>query len=119
VDEVIYEFRVDGRLPEHSRDAFCGMHVEEIPPGLVLRGPVMDDSHLLGIISSFRQPGLAIVSVHPLPAGEARAAARGTRRSAASCDEGATPGEGSTARRQGRRPARRAGDRPDRPDRPD
>jgi hypothetical protein len=90
------------------------MRLEEIPPGLVLRGPVIDESHLMGIISAFRQLGLAIVSVQPAPAGEARPAARGTRRSAVSRDEGTTPGGGPVVRHQARRPGRRATDRPDR-----
>ena len=52
---MIYEIRVDGRLPEHSREGFCGLQVEEVPMGLILRGMVIDESHLLGIISEFRR----------------------------------------------------------------
>jgi hypothetical protein len=37
---TIYEFRVEGPLPGHCREAFCGMHLEEVPAGLVLRGAV-------------------------------------------------------------------------------
>ncbi|OLT21150.1 hypothetical protein BJF78_08515 [Pseudonocardia sp. CNS-139] len=62
----VYEFRVDGRLPAHARDAFCDMDVEEVPPGLLLRGAVVDEAHLHGIISTFRVLGLSIVSVHPV-----------------------------------------------------
>ena len=62
---MIYEFRVDGRLPEHGREAFCGLHLEEVPAGLVLRGPVIDESHLLGIISELGMLGLSLVSVRP------------------------------------------------------
>ena len=65
----IYEFRVHGRLPEQSRDAFCGMDIEEVPASTVLRGPVIDESHLLGILSELRRHGLGLVSAHPLPPG--------------------------------------------------
>jgi hypothetical protein len=61
-----YEFRVDGRLPEDSADAFWGMFVEEVPAGFVLRGAVIDEAHLLGIIEQIRLLGLSIVSVHPV-----------------------------------------------------
>jgi hypothetical protein len=68
----MYEFRVDGRLPEHSREAFCGMLVEEIPPGAVLRDAVIDEPHLLGIIDQLRVLGVSLVSADvPGPCGEA------------------------------------------------
>jgi hypothetical protein len=91
----MYEFRVDGCLPEHLREAFCGMHVEEIPPGVVLRGAVIDEPHLLGIIDQLRVLGLSLVSVRPMtspgraakptgmpppPAGTGAAARRSVRR---------------------------------------
>jgi hypothetical protein len=95
---TMYEFRVDGRLPEHSREAFCGLLVEEIPPGVVLRGAVIDEPHLLGIIDQLRILGLSLVSVRPLtrpghaakrtagtpppPVGTRRAARRLARRTA-------------------------------------
>lgn len=62
----MYEFRVDGEPPESSRDAFCGMLVEEVPPGLVLRVAVIDEPHLLGIIHQLRVLGLRLVSVRPV-----------------------------------------------------
>ena len=62
----MYEFRVDGRLPENCHDAFCGMLVEEVPPGLVLRGAVIDEPHLLGIIDQLRVLGLSFVSARPV-----------------------------------------------------
>jgi len=66
MSSTMYEFRVDGRLPANSREAFCGMLVEEVPPGLVLRGAVIDEPHLLGIISQLRVLGLSLVSVRPV-----------------------------------------------------
>ena len=63
---TMYEFRVDGRLPENCDDAFCGMAVEEVPAGLVLRGAMIDEPHLLGIINQLRVLGLSLVSVRPV-----------------------------------------------------
>jgi hypothetical protein len=68
-----YEFQVDGRIPEHARDAFTGMRMREIPAGLVLRGAVLDESHLLGILSQLRLLGLRIVFAHPAGSGISRA----------------------------------------------
>jgi hypothetical protein len=62
---TIYEFRVEGRLPGHCREAFCGMHLEEVPAGLVLRGAVIDESHLLGIVSELRMLGVGLVFMGP------------------------------------------------------
>ncbi|MHC1560855.1 hypothetical protein ACR9E3_17995 [Actinomycetospora sp. C-140] len=79
-----YEFRVDGWLPAHARDAFCDMDVdmdvdvdvdmdvddraEEMRPGVVLRGAVMDDAHLHGILEQLRLFGLRVVTARPVPA---------------------------------------------------
>lgn len=100
MDPTVYEFRVDGRLPEHSREAFCSMLVEEVPAGLVLRGEVIDEPHLLGIIDQLRVLGLSLVSVRPVTAPR-RAAKRRTRSS--------LPAAGSG--RPARRLARWAGNR--------
>lgn len=62
----MYEFRVDGHLPEQEREAFADLSVEEVPAGLVLRGEVIDESHLHGIIARFRMHGLIIVSARPV-----------------------------------------------------
>ena len=75
-----YEFRADGCLPEHSREAFCGLHLEEVKEGFVLRGAVIDESHLLGIVSELRVLGLRLVSVRP-SGQEAHAAPRSAGRS--------------------------------------
>ncbi|HLU58094.1 MAG TPA: hypothetical protein VKZ81_21750 [Pseudonocardia sp.] len=62
----MYEFRVDGCLPEQERDAFADLSVEEVPAGLVLRGEVIDESHLHGIIARFRFLGLTVVWAEPI-----------------------------------------------------
>ena len=61
-----YEFRVDGQLSRQELEAFGDMRVEEVPPGLILRGEVIDESHLHSIIRLFRTVGLRIVSAEPV-----------------------------------------------------
>ena len=62
----MYEFRVDGRLPAQELEMFGDMRVEEVPPGLILRGEVIDECHLYAIIVRFRALGLRIVSAQPV-----------------------------------------------------
>lgn len=64
-----YEFRVDGRLSDEAREAFCDMRIEEIATGALLYGGVTDESHLLGIIAQFRSLGLIVVSAHRVTLG--------------------------------------------------
>lgn len=59
-----YEFRVDGRLTDQAREAFCDMRIEEAPTGAILYGDVIDESHLLGILAQCRLLGLVLVSAH-------------------------------------------------------
>ena len=62
----IYDFRVDGQVPEPELDVLGTMRVERVPPGLILRGVVVDESHLHAIITQFRSLGLRIVSAQPV-----------------------------------------------------
>ena len=57
-----YEFRVDGRLTDQAREAFCDMRIEEAPSGATLYGDVIDESHLLGIMAQCRTLGLVVLS---------------------------------------------------------
>jgi hypothetical protein len=100
MSSTMYEFRVDGRLSENGGEAFCGMLVEVVPPGLVLRGAMIDEPHLLGIIAQLRVLGLSLVSVRPV-ARPVHAARRPTGPAVA------PPG----TRRAARRLVRRAGKR--------
>jgi len=59
---TMYEFRVDGRLTDQAREAFCDMRIEEAPAGAILYGEVIDESHLLGILAQCRTLGLVVVS---------------------------------------------------------
>jgi len=63
----LYEFRVDGRLTDQAREAFCDMRIEELPAGGTLSGEVIDESHLLGIIAQCRTLGLVVVSAQRIP----------------------------------------------------
>jgi hypothetical protein len=64
----VYEFRVDGRLTDQAREAFCDMRIEEVPSGAILYGDVIDESHLLGIMAQCRTLGLVVVSAHRVSA---------------------------------------------------
>jgi len=64
---MTYEFRVDGRLTDQVREAFCDMRIEEMPSGARLCGDVIDESHLLGIVAQCRTLGLVVVSAHRVP----------------------------------------------------
>jgi hypothetical protein len=63
-----YEFRVDGRLTDQAREAFCDMRIQEFPSGAALYGDVIDESHLLGIMAQCRALGLVVVSAHRVSA---------------------------------------------------
>lgn len=62
----IYEFQVDGRFPVEAREAFCDMVIDDVGPGTTLRGCVIDDSHLHGIVEQLRALGLTVVSARPV-----------------------------------------------------
>ena len=63
---TVYEFQVDGRLPEHARDYLGDMRIEELPAGLLLRVTVLDESHLHGIVAQLQALGLTVVSAQPV-----------------------------------------------------
>jgi hypothetical protein len=60
----LYEFRVDGRLTDQAREAFCDMRIEEFPAGAKLYGEVIDEAHLMGIMAQCRTLGLVVVSAN-------------------------------------------------------
>lgn len=67
MDARTYEFRVEGSLTEQDdADAFAELQVEQVPAGLVLRGTVVDESHLHAILARFRTLGLRLVSAQPV-----------------------------------------------------
>jgi hypothetical protein len=62
-----YEFRVEGRLTDQAREAFCDMDIEEVSVGTALVGNVIDEAHLLGIMAQCRTLGLIVISAHRIP----------------------------------------------------
>ena len=60
----LYEIRLDGRLTDQAREAFCDMRIEEGVAGARLYGEVIDEAHLLGIMAQCRTLGLVIVSAN-------------------------------------------------------
>jgi hypothetical protein len=60
-----YAIRVEGRLSDDGREAFCELQVVDLPPETLLYGEVIDESHLHGIIAQLRALGVTVVSVHP------------------------------------------------------
>ena len=78
-----YEFRVDGSLPAGAREAFCDMDVRETRPGAVLRGAVIDDARLHGILEQLRLLGLVAVTAgaeRAVPVGAGAIGSEVTRR---------------------------------------
>jgi hypothetical protein len=61
-----YEFRVEPAVPPAARDAFCDMVREDTATGTVLRGEIVDDAHLHGVLEHLRALGLTVVSAQPL-----------------------------------------------------
>jgi hypothetical protein len=61
-----YRIRVDGRVTEQAREAFCDMSIDVIPAGATLSGQVIDEAHLLGIMAQCRTLGLRVVSAQPV-----------------------------------------------------
>ena len=62
-----YEFRVAGLLSERARGAFPEMNVLDAPPETIIRGEVLDESHLHGVLAMIRNLGLHVVSVQEVP----------------------------------------------------
>jgi hypothetical protein len=59
-----YEFRVDGLLSERVRVAFPDMTIYDVPPETIIKGTVVDDSHLHGVLALIQSLGLRLVSVN-------------------------------------------------------
>jgi hypothetical protein len=68
-----YEIRLRGRLDERWSAWFEGMTMALEPGGVtVLRGPVVDQAALHGLLARLRDLGLPLISVVPCPAEERR-----------------------------------------------
>jgi hypothetical protein len=69
-----YEIRLEGRLDARWSTWFDGMTLTTDPdgPGTVLRGPVVDQAALHGLLARLRDVGLPLVSVERVPPGPAQ-----------------------------------------------
>ena len=68
---IDYEIKVAGLVPEFALIEIESMHVVPRPPGspaeTVLRGPVVDQSALHGLLQKVRDVGVPLISVTRLP----------------------------------------------------
>ena len=63
-----YEIRVQGRLPERWSAWFDGLDIEALADGsTILRGPIIDQSALHGVLAKVRDIGLPLLSLTQLP----------------------------------------------------
>jgi hypothetical protein len=62
-----YEFRVAGKLSDRARTAFDDMEVVDAPPETIIRGAVVDESHLHGILALLQSMGLQVVAMNQVP----------------------------------------------------
>jgi len=62
-----YEIRVEGPLSDRAREAFCDMRIEEVAAGACMRGMVIDDAHLLGIMAQVEALDLTVLYARPVP----------------------------------------------------
>jgi hypothetical protein len=63
----LYEFQLDGDARDEAREAFPDLQMEELLPGLIARGWMIDESHLHGVLAELQAMGFTIVSVRPVP----------------------------------------------------
>jgi hypothetical protein len=61
-----YEFVLRGEIGDRFGAVFEGMRLERVDGTTVLTGPVLDQTHLHGLIERFQELGLELVSVNPL-----------------------------------------------------
>jgi hypothetical protein len=66
VSAIEYEIRVSGLVPQSLIEEIEGVHVVVEPVQTVLRGPVMDQAALHGIINRLQRLGLDLIEVRRL-----------------------------------------------------
>ncbi|MCF7551349.1 hypothetical protein [Pseudonocardia sp. WMMC193] len=58
-----YELRIAGHLAPGTREAFEGLTVADAPPETIVRGTLVDDAHLHGLLALIQDLGLEVVAV--------------------------------------------------------
>lgn len=66
VPAVAYEIRIEGQVSEELLSAFEGMEATVGPRETVLRGPVLDQAALYGLLDRIQALGLELVEVRRL-----------------------------------------------------
>jgi hypothetical protein len=69
VTHPTYEIHIKGRVSPELLDAFEGMDATFQSVETVLRGPVIDQAALHGLLDRIQALGLELVEVHRLPEG--------------------------------------------------
>ena len=64
---MFYRIVVQGELTERFAGAFAGMHMEAASGQTIIKGQIVDQSHLYGILDRISGLGLQLVSVQALP----------------------------------------------------
>jgi hypothetical protein len=62
-----YEVRVNGRLSERARGAFCALSVRSVPQQTIVFGELTDQSGLGELLALCSAMGLEVVSLRRLP----------------------------------------------------
>lgn len=62
-----YEVRVNGRLSERARGAFCTLNVRSVPQQTIVFGELTDQSGLGELLALCSAMGLEVVSLRRLP----------------------------------------------------
>jgi len=69
---AVYEFRVQGRLDQRWSSWFNGLTISYEDEGItVLRGPLVDQAALHGVLIKVRDLALPLLSVNQVPVSEA------------------------------------------------
>jgi hypothetical protein len=64
---VVYEIRIAGHLPTQWSDRFEGLSVTLEPDGTtLLRGSVVDQAALYGLLKKVRDTGLTLIAVNQI-----------------------------------------------------
>jgi hypothetical protein len=71
-----YEIRIQGRVGEALQAAFEGMAVTINPVETVVRGEMLDQAALYGLLGRIQELGLEVVEVRRLPSGPDAAGGR-------------------------------------------